>query len=563
MLRKIDPIHIILYRYCAVLISFVFMGTNIFAQKVDVVQQYCKNFASWASEKNITYLHAMEDLRSESPAFRIGNKFMDQLASKNNLPKTDTYDWDVYVPCLQKEVDNGIQISVSNIKSVPEEYVDQKYPGLQYVACNICINGNVSIKSHDLFILKDNKIVKIADYVETTDSTTGKKKIEIDYLDLARCAFADKDYLKCYKLYKEGGLKTIEKIAKEHDGKRSGKDIFPYVESCIALEKWDEAMHGITDNHVITNRKRWINGIEWKLNPEDLKNWSKKKEPLMEFLLKTTYAFYCSNTRSLKDSPIINHISRCRNLPIDKINENAALYFWNERCYWINEVPLRAAAELGHFEAQKQLGKYYLTGHNNDPISQNKSSIPCDTLKAVHWFEKAASKGDIESANIAAHFYMTGHGIKQDFTKAFSLFNMNASKNDYDSNYGLGLCYYMGYGVQRNIQLALPYLKEAEDWHSEVPYIIGNIYYIDDYNPAAITYYNKALKRSNLNKSIRYTILRTLSDCNRYGRCGLPINIKEADKLLEEANTLNAPVLQSINEYLISLTQINVDYEDY
>ena len=98
--------------------------TNIFAYDTDVVQQYCNNFASWASEKDITYLHAMENLRSESPAFRIGNKFMDKLADKNGLTKTDTYDWDVYIPCIQKEVDNGIQISFSNIISVPEEYIE-------------------------------------------------------------------------------------------------------------------------------------------------------------------------------------------------------------------------------------------------------------------------------------------------------------------------------------------------------------------------------------------------------------------------------------------------------
>ncbi len=547
-------------KYLLLLLSSL-VCTNIYAYDTDVVQQYCNNFASWASEKNIAYLHAMENLRSESPAFRIGNKFMDKLADKNGLTKTDTYDWDVYIPCIQKEVDNGIQISFSNIISVPEEYIEQKYPGLQYVSCNVSIKGSVYSDLRDLFILKGDKIVKIADYVETTDITTGKKKIEVDYLDLARCAFADKDYVKCYSLYKEGGLKEIDKYAKDNYGYRSESDIFPFVESSIALGKWEDAMHGITDNHVITNRKTWVNGVEWKLNPEDLKNWSKEKEPLMDYLLKKIYKYYAPNATRIQDSPIAHHVSICRNTPMSSIIDAAAVYFWNERSNWINEIPLRAAAELGHFEAQKQLGKYYLTGHNNDPVSRNKSIIPCDTLKAMHWFEKAAAQGDIESANIAAHFYMTGHGVKQDFAKAFSLYNMNASKNDYDSQYGLGLCYYFGLGVSKNAQIALSYLKEAEDWHLEVPFIIGNIYR-DNNNPDAITYYNRALKRNNLNKSIRYSILITLSDCNRYGRCGLPINIREADQLLEEANDINASALQNIDEYLISLTRINFDYEN-
>lgn len=534
------------------------MSVSIVAHNTDIVHEYCNSFASWASDKNILYLHEMENLRSESPSFRIGNKLMNQLAAKNGLAKTATYDWDVYVPCIQKEIDNGIEISFSNIKTVPEEYIEQNYPGLEYVSCNVSITGSVNTELRDLFILKGRKIVKIADYIETTDVTSGKKKIEIDYLDLARCAFADQDYLKCYNLYKAGGLKSIDKNAKERYeyGYRTESDIFPFVESCIALGKWDEAMHGITDNHVITNRKTWVNGIEWKLNPEDLKSWSKEKNPLMDYLLKKTYKFYCSNLARIQYSPIINHVSRCRNKSLDEMLSNASLYFWSERSNWINEIPLRAAAELGHLDAQKQLGMYYLTGRNTDPVSRNNSTITCDTIKAVKWFEQAAIQGNVESANIAAHLYMSGHGVKQDFSKAFALYNMHSTQNDYDTQYGLGLCYYYGYGVQRNIQTALSFLIEAQDWHTEVPYLIGNIYYMDNYNPKAVIYYNQALKRKDLNDSVRHAILMKLAECNRFGRCGLPINESEAERLLNQANSIEVSALQDIDEHLISLTKI-------
>lgn len=550
-----------MYRNLFILIS-CFLSFNVYSQNTAVVQQYCNSFASWASDKNIIFLHEMENLLSESPSFRIGNKLMNQLAIKNGLAKTDTYDWDVYVPCIQKEIDNGIDICFSNIKTVTEEYIEQKYPGLEYVSCNISITGSVNTELRDLFILKDRKIVKIADYIETTDKTSGKKKIEIDYLDLARCAFADQDYLKCYNLYKVGGLKSIEKTAIEQYGYRSESDIFPFVESCIALGKWDEAMHGITDNHVITNRKTWVNGIEWKLNPEDLKNWSKGKNPLMDYLLNKTYKFYCYNSALIQYSPIVNHVSKCRNKSMDEMLSNASSYFWNERSRWINEIPLRAAAELGHLEAQKQLGMYYLTGRNTDPVSRNSNTITCDTIKAVRWFEQAALQGNIESANIAAHFYLSGNGVGQDFSKAFALYNMYSNQNDYDTQYGLGLCYYWGYGVQRNIQTALSYLIEAEDWHAEVPYLIGNIYYMDNYNPKAVIYYNRALKRSGLHKSARRSILMSLSECNRYGRCGLPVNVSEADRLLNEANNIELSDIQDINGHLISLTKIHLNHEN-
>lgn len=538
------------------------LSLNVYSQNTAIVQRYCNSFASWASDKNIIFLHEMENLRSESPSFRIGNKLMNQLASKNGLPKTDTYDWDIYVPCIQKEVDNGIEISFSNIKNVPKDYIEHDYPGLEYVSCNISIKGSVITELRDLFILKNSKIVKITDYIETTDIAIGKKKIEIDYLDLARCAFADQDYLKCYNLYKEGGLKSLNKTAKKQYGYRSESDIFPFVESCIALGKWDEAMHGITDNDVITNRKTWVNGIEWKLNPEDLKNWSKEKNPLMDYLLKKTYKFYCYNPTRIQYSPIVKHVSKCRNKSMDEMLSDASSYFWNERSSWLNEIPLRAAAELGHFEAQKQLGMYYLTGKNTDPVSRNNNAITCDTIKAVSWFEQAAIQGNIESANIAAHFYLSGDGVKQDFFKAFALYNMHSNQNNYDTQYGLGLCYYLGYGVQRNIQTALSYLIESEDWHAEVPYLIGNIYYMDNYNPKAIIYYNRALKRNSLNKSVRRSILMNLSECNRYGRCGLPINVSEADRLLNEAHNIELSDMQDINDYLISLTKIYLTNEN-
>lgn len=90
------------------------------AQGTSIVQQYCENLASWASNKNIRYLHAMEALRSEYPSFRIGTKLINQLATKYNVPQTNTYEWDVYIPCIQKEVDKGIEISYSDIKAVPE-----------------------------------------------------------------------------------------------------------------------------------------------------------------------------------------------------------------------------------------------------------------------------------------------------------------------------------------------------------------------------------------------------------------------------------------------------------
>lgn len=161
---------------CIIVALILNFNLSVKAESTSVVKQFGENLSSWVSNQRITNLHAMENLCSKSPSFRIGNKLMASMADKNNLTKTDTYDWDNYITCLQKEVDNGLQISFSNIQPVPEGYIEMNYPGLQYVSCSVKINSSSSNELKDLFILKNEKIVKITDYIEKIDEITGKKK---------------------------------------------------------------------------------------------------------------------------------------------------------------------------------------------------------------------------------------------------------------------------------------------------------------------------------------------------------------------------------------------------
>lgn len=352
---------------CAKLMPYIIMALilsfnlSVRAESTSVVQQFGDNLSIWASNQCITNLYAMDDLCSKSPSFRIGNKLMASMADKNSLPKTDTYDWGTYIACLQKEADNGLQISFSNISLVPEGYIEMNYPGLQYVSCNVKINGSSSYELKDLFILKNEKIVKITDYVERIDEITGKKKIEIDYLELARAAFGDGDYQKCYDLYKKGGLKII-KSKRKNGYIINDTDIFPYIESCIALNDWDGAMYGFTR---MMNRKYWVNGIEWKLNPEDIRDWSKDKAPLMNILLEKTCLFYTCDVQSIMKSPIMRHIQNQTGLSVDQYLQQASQYFMqNKNSYADRVIGLKAAADYGHADAQRQIGKLYLTGYN-------------------------------------------------------------------------------------------------------------------------------------------------------------------------------------------------------
>ena len=538
-------------------ILFLNCARASYATNREIVRSFCESLSSWASEGKISHLHAMENLRSESPSFRIGTRLMTELAQKNGLSKTDTYDWDNYIPCMQKEIDRGIQVSFSNINNVPVDYIEYDYPGLQYVSCNVVFKGTINSTQKDLFILKNGKIVKIADYIEKIDTATGVRKVKIDYLDLAESAFADGDYAKCYSLYKQGGLKELRQTNVIH----RKSEVFPYIESCIALGYWNDAMHGITDNDAITNRKTWVNGREWKLDSEDIRTWNREKDPLMNHLLEKTYLYYVDKVSYLKESPIIKHVAECRGIPVDRLMEKASAYFWNYRRYRISISTTYAAAELGHVEARNRLGKYLLTGKVSDPMAGVDFTIRPDTIKALQWMERAAEKGDVESAKTAAHFYLTGKGVEQDLRKAFSFYSMDAQGADYDMKYGLGLCYYYGYGVERDAEKALSLLKDAEDWHAEVPYLIGNLLFADNYDTEAVKYYKRALNRGNLNKSVRKSILMVLSECHRHGRCGLPVDPEESERLLREAENISEDGIGSADRYMMSLTQISLDHE--
>lgn len=544
------------YIIVALILSF---NLSVRAESTSVVKQFGENLSSWVSNQRITDLHAMENLCSKSPSFRIGNKLMASMADKNNLTKTLTYDWDNFITCLQKEVDNGLQISFSNIQPVPEGCIEMNYPGLQYVSCSVKINSSSSNGFKDLFILKNEKIVKITDYIEKIDEITGKKKIEIDYLELARAAFVDGDYQKCYDLYKNGGLKQVKSEEKRYH--YYGEFIFfPYIESCIALKDWNGAMYGFTR---IMNRKYWVNGIEWTLNPEDIRDWTKEKTPLMTRLLELTYRYYIYDVESIRKSPLIRHVQTRTGLSTDQYLQYASQYFMqNKNSYCDRVTALKAAADCGHTDAQRQIGKLYLTGYNlnKENLEHYETMFHCDTIKAVYWFDKASERGDIEASKIAASFHLGGIGIEKNEAKAYSCYSSCEAQLDYDVQFGLGICHYYGIGTYKNEDTALQYLIMAEDWHPETPYLIAQIY-LNKSDSRAIKYLSKILQRKNVNDGIKHETLKILSDCYRLGKCGISINTEESDRLALEANKYVQMAPQQMQDYFISLTHIDFENE--
>lgn len=542
--------------YLASLMCYVVVG----AHEINTIQTFTENLAAYCESKEASHLYIMESVCGKhDPVFRIGNTYMQNLAKKYNVPTTEVYDWDMYIAVIQKEIDYGVRLSFSNIAKVPEESIEMNYPGLQYVVCNAKVSGASFNEFKDLFILKDNKIVKITDYVEKVDEITGKKKIEIDYIELARIAFGECNYQKCYDYYKQGGLKNLK--SKEKNGHMiHDTDIFPYIESCVALHDWDGAMYGFTK---LMNRKYWVNGIEWKLNPEDIRDWVKSKEPLMNKLLEKTFLYYTRNPESFRNSPLIRHIQKITGLTTEQYISLAANHFMqNKRLYADRVVGIKAAAEYGNPAAQRQIGKLYLTGHNVDmenPAHYNVI-LPCDTIKAMYWLNMASTNGDLESSKIVASFHMLGRGVDVNYTKAYSVYSAIDSENDYDIHYGLGICYYFGLGTNQDEEKALHYLLTAEDWHPDVPYLIAQIY-LNKSDSHAIKYLNKILKRKNVNDGIKRETLRILSDCYISGKCGIAVNKMESDRLAIEAQNYAQLTSKQIKDFFISLTHIDFENE--
>lgn len=156
-----------------------------YAGPTRIVQEFGNTLTSWANASNsFSYLKSLSRLCSTNPSFRIGDVVMDKLAAKNGLTKSQTYTYNNYITCLQKEIDNGTRISISGIEEIPESMIDKRYNNFQCISCDVTVDGDESYKAKDLFIIRDNKILKIDKYRETVDAKTGKKKVVVDVSDL-------------------------------------------------------------------------------------------------------------------------------------------------------------------------------------------------------------------------------------------------------------------------------------------------------------------------------------------------------------------------------------------
>ncbi len=172
-----------------ILLSIIALGWTacVSAQDTYVVRQFGNILSNWASNQNtFSALESLENLCCKKPAIRIGDNIMASLASKNGLASSKDYTWDNYITCMQKEIDKGITVSMSDVEPVPTNLIPSDYQGrkeLRFVSGRIKLSGASNYDGNDLFVLVNGKIAKIQEYQVTVDKK-GRKRIHVDLSDL-------------------------------------------------------------------------------------------------------------------------------------------------------------------------------------------------------------------------------------------------------------------------------------------------------------------------------------------------------------------------------------------
>ena len=102
-----------------ILLFCLVVGIEAKAQR-EVVQSFANNLSSWAETNSFTYLEALSRLynSSGSRGFKtiVSDDIAKGLAVKYNVGKNESYEMDTYINWLQKEIDKGITIRISDIQ---------------------------------------------------------------------------------------------------------------------------------------------------------------------------------------------------------------------------------------------------------------------------------------------------------------------------------------------------------------------------------------------------------------------------------------------------------------
>ena len=148
---------------------------------------------------------------------------------------------------------------------------------------------------------------------------------------------------------------------------------------------------------------------------------------------------------------------------------------------------LKPLAEQGDAKAQFNLGFLYRIGHG---VNQNYK-------KAYHWYSLAAEQGYAEAQYKIGLMYYKGQVVAQDYQKAFKWYSLAAKQDDPKAQFNLGVLYRRAEGVAQDHQQAFKwFLLAGERGYARAQFTLGGIYangegVSQDYQKA-LEYYKKS-----------------------------------------------------------------------
>lgn len=125
-------------------------------------------------------------------------------------------------------------------------------------------------------------------------------------------------------------------------------------------------------------------------------------------------------------------------------------------------------AEQGDTRAQLKLARLYRDANNEFK----------DLNLAASWLSKATRSRNPVAKYELGRLYEQGHGVPQDYMKAFSLYQIAAGLGNFsEAQFSLGNLYFKGWGVLQNYDKAIEWFqKSASGGHPTAQYLIGVMY---------------------------------------------------------------------------------------
>lgn len=153
---------------------------------------------------------------------------------------------------------------------------------------------------------------------------------------------------------------------------------------------------------------------------------------------------------------------------------------------------LREAAELGHPNAQCDMGEKYELGEGVDE----------DYKEAVRWYRKAAEQGWARGQDNLGLMYYKGHGVEQDKEEAVRWYRKAAEQGYSMGQFRLGLMYESGEGLEKDYKEALRWYRKAAEQEGVYRCSLGIKYEYGDETveknyKEAVRWYRKAAEQGD------------------------------------------------------------------